>query len=85
MLRDLAPVSRLLAAWAATAKACVVRVAELIAWLFSAEATAPLLALPRSGKAPELLSAPGSAGELIRRVHCELANQLQPRAPPVAA
>jgi hypothetical protein len=85
MVRDLAPLLLFVAAFAAAAKRCFVRAATLVSGLFSASSSVRFLALPQPFALTELICVVVPRVGTIRRTLRELADQLQPRAPPVAA
>jgi hypothetical protein len=85
MVRDLAPFVRFLAVWAAAVKGCAVRAAAHVFGLFHAGNSVSLIALTRPRSSLELISVAVPGADTIRRTLRELANQLQPRAPPVVA
>jgi len=85
MVRDLASLLLFVAAFAASAKQWCVRAAVSVSSLFSAGNDVGLLAFAQPLALAELIcvAVPG-VGRIQRPLH-ELADQLQPRAPPVAA
>jgi hypothetical protein len=84
MLRDVLPLYRLLAAWAAAGEACAIRTTGLFLSLFGASSAIPLLVSGLHRFALDLFHVAAPGVEPIRRAAHKLADSIQPRAPPFA-
>ena len=85
MLLDALPVHRFLAVWSATGSAYALQVMRLIFSLFRGLSRVSLLVGGLTCFAIELVHVAAPGVESIRRAARQLADSIQPRAPPFAA